>query len=331
MEPDSSGEEWGIHQFDDPPHNVLLGPVFARGTSSGLIIQDGVERFRWGDIDRADMTFSVTKTYLALAAGVAKDKGLLPDLDEPVYQAVSQLGFDDEHNRQVTWRHLLQFTSEWQGSCFGVPDQIDHFRVLDFQPNMSDRRKGELRALQTPGSYWEYNDVRINQFSLALLTLIGCPVPDFFRTHIMSPIGASDTWSWHGYDNSWVDIDGQSMQSVPGGGHWGGGMVISAADQALIGQLLLNEGRHQGTQLVSEDWISSMLTPCELAPFYGFFTWLNTNHVISQSASEQSFFALGIGGQLIWHDPTKKLVCVIRWAEAGSFEKTIELINELLE
>ena len=30
-------------------------------------------------------------------------------------------------------------------------------------------RRGELRPLREPGSYWEYNDVRINQLSLALL------------------------------------------------------------------------------------------------------------------------------------------------------------------
>ena len=44
----------------------------------------------------------------------------------------------------------------------------------------------------------------------------------------MDEIGASNTWRWYGYENSYVVIDGQIVQSVSGGGHWGGGMFINA-------------------------------------------------------------------------------------------------------
>ena len=59
----------------------------------------------------------------------------------------------------------------------------------------------------------------------------------------MDPIGASKTWRWHGYENSWVTIDGQMINSVSGGAHWGGGMHLSALDQARFGFLALNKGR----------------------------------------------------------------------------------------
>ena len=154
------------------------------------------------------------------------------------------------------------------------------------------------------------------------------PLPEVFRDHIMNPLGTSDTWHWHGYNNSYVTINNQSMQSVPGGGHWGGGLVIAAHDQALIGQLLLNHGNWQGSQLVSESFLESMLTPCDIAPFYGFFIWLNTDHVISSAASSASYFALGIGGQLVWHDPVNDLVAVFRWLGDDALEHAIELIVE---
>ena len=68
----------------------------------------------------------------------------------------------------------------------------------------------------------------------------------------MDPIGASSSWHWEGYENSWVEIDGQRMHSVPGGGHWGGGLFISAWDQARFGLLCLHRG-HWGTrQIYSE-------------------------------------------------------------------------------
>ncbi|MFK7996563.1 MAG: serine hydrolase domain-containing protein [Granulosicoccus sp.] len=330
FDPDSSGNEWGIHQLDDPPHNRLLGPVFSRGGPAGIILKEGEVLCQWGDIDRPDMTFSVTKTYLALTAGVAFDQGLLTDLDEPVYRRLPDIGFETEHNQTITWRHFLHFTSEWEGKCFGVPDQIDRYRLLGFQPDTHTQRKGDPRPLKTPGTYWEYNDIRINQFSYALLHLFKRPLPDVFGETVMLPLAASNTWQWHGYENSWCNIEGIDMQSVPGGGHWGGGMVISARDQTRVAQLLMNQGMHAGQQVISTEWISLMLTPCPIAPFYGFFTWLNTDHVISKSASPKSYFALGIGGQLIWHDPDQNLSAVLRWINSERTEDYIQLINGLL-
>lgn len=330
IEPDSDGNEWGIHQLDDPPHNRLLGPVFSRGGPAGMIFKEGQELCRWGDIDRPDMTFSVTKTYLALTAGVAFDQGLLADPDEPVHRRLPNIGFDTEHNRNITWRHLLHFTSEWEGNCFDVPDQIDRYRLLDFQPDTHTERKGDLRPLKAPGTYWEYNDVRINQFSYALMHLFRRPLPDVFRECVMQPLAASDTWQWHGYKNSWCNIDGTDMQSVPGGGHWGGGMVISARDQSRVAHLIMNHGVHEGRQLISPEWISLMLTPCPIAPFYGFFTWLNTDRIISKSALPTSYFSLGIGGQLIWHCPEQQVIGIFRWIDSERTENYLQLVNELL-
>jgi len=315
MQPDTSGQEWGIHQLDDPPHNRLLGPVFARGGPCGLVTKDGRMLVQWGNIDRADMTFSVTKTYLALAAGIAFDQGLIHNLDEPVNNQLPGIGFESKHNQQVSWRHLLHFTSEWEGSCFDVPEQIDRYRLTSIQASGIKGRKGDPRPLQTPGNYWEYNDVRINQFSYALMHLFERSIPEVFNEYIMQPIGSSESWKWHGYENSWVEI---------------GDMVISARDQALIAQLLIDKGIHNGVRLLSKEWISMMLTPCSVAPFYGFFTWLNTNHTISQVASEQSYFAIGIGGQIVWHDPIDRLVAVIRWADMDHFDDYIRLIRDLV-
>ena len=76
----------------------------------------------------------------------------------------------------------------------------------------------------------------------------------------MDPIGASTTWRWYGYENSWVNIDGQMMQSVSGGGHWGGGMWISARDLARFGLLTLRRGRWKDKQIISEEWMKLALT-----------------------------------------------------------------------
>jgi CubicO group peptidase (beta-lactamase class C family) len=318
---------WGVHPNDPPPWNRLLGPVHDRGPVSGAISVDGRVLTTWGEPDRADLTFSIAKTYLALLAGIAHDRGLLPDVDEPVHVRAPGIGFDDEHNARVTWAHLLQQTSEWQGSCFGLPDQADHYRAVTFgeAPN---GRKGDLRPLQTPGTYWEYNDVRINQFSLALLHLFRRPLPEVFREAITQPLGASENWQWVGYDNAWVEIDGQRMPSVPGGTHWGGGLSISANDQLRIGRLFLDEGWVDGRQVLSREWLDRMRAPGSLAPYYGYLVWLNTDRRVFPGVPASSYFAVGAGSSFTWIEPERRMVVVVRWLDSSHANEFFERVLE---
>lgn len=308
-------EEWGIHHDDPPPWNKLLGPVHARGPVSGTIALDGNSLTSWGEPDRPDLTFSIAKTYLAILAGVAHDRGLLPDVDEPVCARVSGIGFDSGRNAQVTWAHLLQQTSEWEGEVFGVPDQADRYRTLSFQGAATAGRKGDARPLQPPGTFWEYNDVRINQLSLALLHLFGRPLPEIFHEAVMQPIGASGNWRWVGYDNAWIDLNGRKVQSVPGGTHWGGGVSIGSHDQARIGQMMLDDGRANGRQVISGEWIERMRTPCAIAPFYGYLVWLNHDGRVFRSVPASSYFAIGAGGNFTWIEADRRLVLVVRWID----------------
>jgi CubicO group peptidase (beta-lactamase class C family) len=310
------GPQWGIHQQDPPPWNRLLGPVHARGPVSGTIVVDGRTLISWGEPERADLTFSVAKTYLALLAGVAHDSGLLPDVHEPVGARLRGIGFDTGRNARVTWEHLLQQTSEWEGECFGVPDQVDRYRTLQFQGGTAAGRKGDPRPLREPGTYWEYNDVRINQLSLALLHLFQRPLPEVFREHIMRPVGASENWQWAGYEHAWVEIAGRRVQSVPGGTHWGGGVSIGSVDQARVGQLLLDEGRANGRQVLSSEWIRRMHTPCAIASYYGYLVWLNHAGRVFPSVPESSCFAIGAGSSFTWIEPQRRMVLVVRWIDA---------------
>ena len=220
------------------------------------------------------MTFSVAKSYLSILAGLAWDRGLIGDPHEPVRRTVDDGGFDPPHNDAITWHHLLQQTSEWEGVLWDKPDLIDRNRAVGGRPSTAP--KGTHRDLQPPGEFWEYNDVRVNRLSLALLRLWRRPLPEVFRELVMDPIGASPDWEWHGYRNSWVEIDGRRVQSVSGGGHWGGGVFIQRRDQARIGLMLLRRGVWGSRRILSEAWIERMLEPCPLYPQYGYLWWLNT-------------------------------------------------------
>ena len=300
-------------------HGKILGPTKPRGGPAGLIVRGGSIVAEWGDTARVDMTFSASKSYLATLAGLALDRGLIRDLDEPVREYVDDGGFEPPHNSKITWRHLLHQSSEWAGTLWDKPDQVDHNRGA-----AADRAnfaaKGVRRELQAPGSYYEYNDVRVNRLALALLNVWKRALPDVFRETVMDPIGASDTWEWHGYENSYVTIDGQRIQSVSGGGHWGGGVWISTFDHARFGYLHLRRGRWREQQILSERWIEIATTPSPSNPGYGCLWWLNRGTPRYPSAPASSFFALGFGSNVIWVDPEHDLVAVLRWIESTAVD-----------
>jgi CubicO group peptidase (beta-lactamase class C family) len=213
--------------------------------------------------------------------------------------------FESEHNRRVTWDHLLRQTSDWQGTLWGKPDWADRPR--------GDLEEWKRRPRNEPGTVYTYNDVRVNVLALAALTVWRQPLPQVLREHVMDPIGASRTWRWYGYDNSWIVLDGQLVQSVSGGAHWGGGMFISARDMARFGLLTLRRGRWGDRQILSDDWIRRATTP-GVNTGYGFMNYfLNTGRRSLPTAPEAAFWHLGAGNNVIYVDPVNDLVIVARW------------------
>jgi len=295
------------------PYPDILGPYRDRGRQNGIILRHGYIVAEWGDTRRVDMTFSVAKSYLSTVAGLAFDRGMLPDLNEPVGKTVTDGGYVSAHNAPITWRMHLTQTSEWEGELWAKPDR-------------ADRRNGYDRTLGAPGTVWEYNDVRVNRLSLSLLRIWNRPLPEVLKRYIMNPIGASNTWEWHGYRTSMTEQGGRRVESVSGGGHWGGGLWASTRDHARFGYLLLRRGRWKDRQLLSERWVDSATTPTPIRPIYGFLWWLNTERKRYPAAPATSFFALGSGGNVIWMDPEHDLVAVIRWTATDKIDEFIRLV-----
>lgn len=294
----------GGYNASREPYPETIGPTRPPSGMNGIVLRHGYIVAEWGDTRAVDMTFSVTKTYLSTVAGLALDKGLIRDVSDAAHGYVPDHSFDATHNRNITWHQLLNQTSGWEGTLWEKPD-------------WSDRYTRERRPTEQPGEHWRYNDVRVNVLALALLHVWREPLPKILKKHIMDPIGASSTWRWHGYRNSWVLVDGVKVQSVSGGGHWGGGMFINSRDHARFGYLFLRNGEWQGKQLISKDWIKRAKTPTPQQPTYGYMNWfLNTaKHKRYRAAPVGSVFFMGAGTNMVWLDPSHDMVVVIRWLE----------------
>ena len=312
--------------FAKEPYGEALGPFKRRGEMTGVIVRHGYLIAEWGEPHRVDMTFSVSKSFLSTTVGLAWDHGLIRDLQDRVGPYMPNDLFDSAHNSKVTWDHLLRQTSDWEGTLWGKPDWSDR------PPREGSFKDYRERQRNQPGASYKYNDVRVNVLALAALHVWRRPLPQVLKEYVMDPIGASNTWRWYGYENSWITLDGLKVQSVAGGGHWGGGMWLSARDQARFGYFTLRRGKWKGKQLLADDWFTKATTPTKVQPGYGFMNYfLNTDKKSMPSAPETVYSHRGAGTNLIYVDSENDLVVVARWIQGGSIDGFIQRVLRSLE
>lgn len=331
--------------FGKEPFGEGTGPFSDRGEPTGVIVYKGYIIAEWGEPSRVDMTHSVTKSFLSTVVGLAVDKGLIKSVNDKVIdymppievynpgfvnRPAEEIGkaqmlypFSSIHNRSLTWDVMLRQTSDWEGTLWGKPEWAD-------RPS-NNPAEWMTRKRSAPGTVWEYNDVRVNALALATTSVWRKPLPQVLKTMIMDPIGASGTWRWTGYRNSWIVLDGQAVQSVSGGGHWGGGMFINAYDMARFGLLTLHNGNWNGNQLLSEQWVKQARTPTTLQPTYGYMNWfLNTGKKYSPSAPANVFIHVGNGTNIIYVDPGNEIVMVVRWIENNAVDGMVKRVLEAI-
>ena len=313
-----------LKAYANEPNYRIAGPMRERGKPAGIILKNGYIVAQWGDVKRVDMTFSVSKSFLSTVAGLAADDHLIKNIDDRVNEYVWDGKFESDHNSKITWRHLLTQSSDWSGCLFDVCDWADR------PPRQGTIDDWKNRKLLEPGSNFEYNDVRVNLLAYSLLEVMRKPLPVVLRERIMDPIGASTTWRWYGYDNSFVNIDGQMIESVSGGGHFGGGIFINTLDQARFGLLFLRKGKWKSKQLISEQWVNSVGQPSAANKNYGLMWWTNEENQLG-NISKKIYYANGFGGNFIVVDNEHDLVMVTRWLEPNKLGEFVRLVINATE
>jgi CubicO group peptidase (beta-lactamase class C family) len=306
--------------FSDP-----IGPLKPHAPLNGIVIRHGYIVAEWGDTRAVDMAHSATKTFLSATAGVAFDHHMIRDVNDRVIDYVHPSSdFELAHNQPITWDEMLRQTSGWVGTMWGKPWWAD-------RPGKDPW--DELAAGPPPvGKEWKYSDVRVNALALALTCLWKRSLPDVLKQYVMDPIGASDTWHWEHYDNAFVTIDGARIAVPPGGGHWGGGMFISARDLARMGLLGLNNGKWGEKRILSDAWIKLSRTPTGPNPGYGYMNWfLNTDRKLAPAAREDSVMFIGNGDNIVFIDYAHDVVAVVRWIDDGEKAEFVRMLEEALE
>jgi len=238
---------------------------------------------------------SASKSVISLLVGIAIDRELIANADEPVvkffpeYAAVKSPGWD-----QVTLRHLLTMSSGmqwdenrgWKDPKNDEPhlgNEADPIRYILSKP-----------IAKPPDTVWTYNGGGTDLLGNVIERVSGKPLEAFARETLFEPLGISD-WEWMKYGN------GKVASAV--------GLRLRPRDAAKIGQLVLNRGAWGGRQIVSPEWIEQSIRPRFQAIgyfsglfFYGQQWWMGRS--IAQEKEVKWIAAMGSGGQRIFivHD-----------------------------
>ena len=272
----------------------MLGSVpNIRARTNGVVIYKGYVVAEFGDTTWADPTYSVAKSMMATVAGIAVRDGKIANLDEPVGRTVKDGGYDSPRNALVTWKMHLQQETEWEGDDVRQEGRLRRHRGV---------RRGRAQAARA-----EARRAPSTNTTTSASTASACrccapsssSVPDVFRREIMDVIGASNTWRWIPYHNSFVDVDGRQMASVSGGTRWGGGMWINAQDMARFGYLWLRGGKWGDRQILPPDYVKAAITPSAHGPDYGYLWWLNTQGKNYPGLPANAYGARGAGSNTI--------------------------------
>jgi CubicO group peptidase (beta-lactamase class C family) len=234
---------------------------------------------------------SVTKSVTSIVFGICRDQGFFPNLDTTLYALMPDKFPDDSLKRKITLRHLLTMRS---GIRFDNDQYSDE--VLNKKPEDIVRYILAKPMYAAPGEQFYYRDCDPQLISSTVQHVTGKSLVEIARTRLFEPMGITD-FIWD------PNHDGSSQ-----GGH---GLFLKPRDLARFGQLALHRGNWDGTQLVSEDWMTQSTSdqtdslPAQDPPNlrYGFYWWVPNG--------ENVYSAWGHGGQYICVLPQLDMVIVM--------------------
>ena len=284
----------------------LQAIIDSNDTHAFLVIQDGkliYERY-WDNYDssRLSGSFSAAKSIVSLLIGIALDEGKIKSLDEPVGNYVDH--FKTKGLEKVTIKDLLTMSSgtnyyEGDKSYFSLNAYGYYGDDLEHMVQMMEKK-------EEPGKFWQYRSGDTQVLGLVVEKVFGDNISNLVSERFYKPMGAE-------YDAFWL-LDGKEKREKAFCCFNG-----VARDYARFGQLVLNNGRWNGKQIVSEKYIKEAISPAMYlkdreennAPvdFYGYQYWILKHSGVTAIAQN------GLFGQYVYIIPEKNAV-VVRLGES---------------
>jgi CubicO group peptidase (beta-lactamase class C family) len=246
-------------------------------------------------------SFSVAKSYIATLVGIALDKELIANLDEPVTRYVPELLDRDRRFQRITLRHLLTMSSGLRWNERGLPwsDDAETYYGTDLR-EVATR---DTEIVGPPGRQFVYNPYNTLLLGIVLERATGLPVSKFMEQWLWQPMGAVADGTWS------IDSESNGFEKMESG------LNARAIDMVKIGLLYLHGGALNGNQIVSEQWTTeatAFTDQQDPSTRYQYQWWTYSDPELGDW-----FAAQGNKGQIVAVFPSKELVLGRFGIEAG--------------
>lgn len=343
---------------------AIPGVVAIAGNGSDVIYQGA---FGKRDLSQdqpmtADSVFwiaSMTKAITAAAAMQLVEQGKL-SLDQPIGKLLPDLaspqvleGFNADGSPKlrpargaITLRHLLTHTA---GFCYDMwnGDMVKYLETTG-TPGIISCKDAALKTpiMSDPGTRWEYG-TNIDFVGKAVEAASGKKLGAYLRDNIFAPLGMDDTGfrlgesqrkrlvAMHARGPDWsLQPMPFEIEQIPEFEMGGGGLYGTARDYLSFTQMILNNGRGNGHQVLKSETvklmgqnhigeinvgklpsaIAAVTNDVDLFPDmikkWGFSFLINTA-VTPEGRSPNSLFWAGLANTYYWIDPSRNVSGVI--------------------
>jgi CubicO group peptidase (beta-lactamase class C family) len=282
---------------------------------NGVIVAEEYTNYKSCGRDSIKNIMSVTKTFTGVLVGIALEKGFIESVDDPISKYLTGIvTFPDDIKANITIDQLLKMTfgHSWNGTS-----SSSLFEECFFDSDDNLQYIIDLPLVSTPGTVFNYSDGASHLLSVIISEATGINTSDFAKTNLFDPLGIKKfTWE--------KDDRGYSLGAAY--------LRITPSDMVKFGNLILNKGKYNGTQIVPESWIKTMTTAkistnndVLYGPEYGYQIWLGN------SAGKKYFMAMGWGGQFIFILPDHNTVITATcWTSDLSYEEAGEHWTQII-
>lgn len=241
---------------------------------------------------------SISKSVVSLLIGIAADKGWL-SIDQSIFAFFPEHGdLRTPEKDRITIRHLLIMAAgfAWDENLPYTNPANSEIRMMFAKDRL--RYVLEQPVVVEPGKVYNYSGGATALLGGILQKVSGRRIDTLAKEELFAPLGIRD-FEWMPYQP-----DGEPATAS--------GLRLRPRDLARIGQMVLDRGRWQGKQIVSERWIAASIAPQingQSPFFYGYQWWLGRSLLDQQQIDWAA--GLGLGGQRVYMVPALDAVVVV--------------------
>ncbi|AFQ26721.1 serine hydrolase [Bacillus thuringiensis] len=248
--------------------------------------------------DDAFHVASVTKTIISALIGICIDKGYIKSVDQKVIEFFPEYTLKAS---DITVRHLLTMTAPYPFTDWQEP--LEELCTQEDWVQYTLNRMGNGGEI---GSF-KYSSAGAHLLSAIITSTTGKSAREFANKYLFQPLDMREIPNYNMKAFGFDDLFGKDVKGWvhdPNGISTGGwGLTLTVRDMAKFAQMYLNEGIHNGKQILSKSWIIESIAMNSNQ--YGYLWWLREEDGIF------SYCAMGDGGNMICCIPKQDLVVVI--------------------